>query len=832
MSRPDATSAQDLQRATRALAASEENFRMLVEGVRDYAIFLLDPTGIITTWNPGAERIKRYSAAEIIGRHFSIFYPEEDVRSGKPARELEIAAAAGKYEEEGWRLRKDGSRFWASVLITALKDEEGKLRGFAKVTRDVTERRRFQEAVLNLINRLASEHDPALLASHVCAVTRDILRGTAAAVGLLGEDGESLRHFATSGLPDELTRALTRLGPKAGLLGELLRDRKPRRLRDPAGGAEPFGTTGNGWGVRSLLAVPVTSPTQVHGWLFVVNKTDADEFSLDDEHLAVTLAAQVAVSYENVLRYERLERQAADLRREVAERKRAEEEVRRQREWLQVTLSSIGDAVIATDTDGHVLFMNPVAEQLTGWREAEAAGGPLTHVFRILNEETRQAVQCPVALVLKHGVRQGLANHTILVAKDGSERPIDDCAAPIRDGAGTRGVVLIFHDVTERRRLEAQLRDRADRLVEADRRKTQFLAMLAHELRNPLGPIRNGLHVLRLSGGDAQVRDQVRDMMERQVRHMARMIDDLLDVSRLTRGKVSLALERLDLARLLRLCAEDHRGVLTSGGVTLDASVPAAPVWVAGDFARLTQVFGNLLDNARKFTPRGGRVSLRLTADAKRAEVVVADTGVGIAAEELSYLFEPFSQGEQSLDRSSGGLGLGLAVARGLVELHGGSIAAHSEGQGRGAAFVVRLPLQTEPAALSQPAAEGPARAAGRGRILVIEDNSDAAESLEMLLRLEGYEVRVAHDGPAGLTAARETGPDAIVCDIGLPGMDGFKVAAALRQDPATSGVRLIALTGYGQAEDRQRALASGFDAHLIKPVDPGKLLQAIGEAG
>jgi PAS domain S-box-containing protein len=695
---------------------------------------------------------------------------------------------------------------------------------FEKAAELETSNRRLA-ALLDVGTRLAAEHHPARLAEHVCAVARDILGPAAAAVCLLAADRRSPRHFCGLGLPAEVERALAHSGPRAGLLGALLDDRRPRRLQG-APAAEPFGP-----GVRTLLAVPIASPAAAHGWLVALNKLGAAEFSPEDEQVARTLAAQVAVSYENALRYERIEQQAAALRAEVAERRRAEEEVRRQREWLAVTLSSIGDAVIATDNAGRVLFMNPVAEKLTGWRQPDAAGAPLERVFRILNEGTRATVESPVEKVLREGTVQGLANHTVLVAQDGTERPIDDCAAPIRDQSGTHGVVLIFHDVTGQRELERQLRERAEKLAEADRRKTEFLTMLAHELRNPLAPIRNALHVLQLRGDDRAILEQVRGMMGRQVEHMARMIDDLLEVSRLTRGRVALREQPLDLATLVRQVGEDHRGPLESVGLELRVHLPAAPVWVRGDPARLSQVLGNLLDNARKFSPRGARVDLRLAAEAAGAVVAVADTGVGIAPEDLPHLFEPFTQGDQGLARSTGGLGLGLAMAKGLVELHGGTVEAHSAGQGQGATFTVRLPRQ--PGGAEAPA-PGPAPAPPAGqppRVLVVEDGRDAAESLRMLLELLGHEVRVAPTGAAGLEEARRWRPDVVVCDLGLPGMDGFKVAQALRQAPETARLRLVALTGYGQEQDQRKALAAGFDAYLVKPADTEKLLRVIAGA-
>jgi PAS domain S-box-containing protein len=523
-----------------------------------------------------------------------------------------------------------------------------------------------------------------------------------------------------------------------------------------------------------------------------------------------------------------LTRLVAELRAEVESRRRAEAAAEEQREWLRVVLASIGDAVIATDTAGRVVLLNPVAEAMTGWPQAEAVGRPLDGIFRIINEEHRGAVESPVARVLREGTVQGLANHTVLIARDGTERAIDDCAAPIRE-AGTaevRGVVLIFHDVTERREMERQLVDRAEKLAEAGRHKDEFLVMLAHELRNPLAPIRNGLHVLRLSPGDPRSVGEMREIMQRQVEHLARLVDDLLDVSRITRGRVVLRTERIDLVQLARQAAADHRARAGESGVSLAEDLPPGPIWVDADPIRLKQVADNLLGNALKFTDRGGSVAVAVAADAAAGEasLTVRDTGIGIEAHVLPRVFDPFAQADRSLDRGRGGLGLGLALVRGLVDLHGGSVEARSEGQGRGAEFTIRLRAASGPAAPAW-AAAGTARLGGGGRVLLIEDSPDVAETMRRLLHLYGYDVAVAHTGLEGVDEARRSRPPLIVCDIGLPGMDGFAVASALRADPATAGARLIALTGYGRDEDIRRARAAGFDDYVIKPADPDELL-------
>ncbi|HEX5269723.1 MAG TPA: response regulator [Gemmataceae bacterium] len=378
-------------------------------------------------------------------------------------------------------------------------------------------------------------------------------------------------------------------------------------------------------------------------------------------------------------------------------------------------------------------------------------------------------------------------------------------------------------------RREQVARAEAERLLaevrEADRKKDEFLATLAHELRNPLSPIMNAVHLLRQPRLDAPTAERVWRMLERQVRHMVRLVDDLLDVSRIARGKIELRRERIDLAALVREAAEDRRAVVEGNGLTLDAAVPRGPLWASGDRTRLAQVVGNLLQNSAKFTDPGGRVAVRLSEDreAGRAVIEVEDTGVGIAPDLLPRVFEMFTQAESTLERGRGGLGIGLSLVKGLAELHGGRVAAASDGPGRGAAFTVWLPLEPAPAAA--PAAPGAPATAPRGRVLVIEDSRDGAESLRMLLELCGHEVRVAYTGSAGVEAAKEFRPTVVLCDLGLPGgMDGYDVARALRQDPATAPARLIAVSGYGQPEDQAKSREAGFDLHLTKPVDPAAL--------
>jgi signal transduction histidine kinase/ActR/RegA family two-component response regulator len=374
--------------------------------------------------------------------------------------------------------------------------------------------------------------------------------------------------------------------------------------------------------------------------------------------------------------------------------------------------------------------------------------------------------------------------------------------------------LLAFVDISDDRRKTAELAQAERALREEDARKDQFLAMLSHELRNPLTPIHASLHLLKqVPPGGAQAR-KARDVIERQIAHLTHIVDDLLDITRITRGKVHLQRTCLDLALLVQCTVDDHQAAFQELGLQLEAQVKAEPVWVDADPTRLLQAVSNLLGNARKFTPRGGRIDVLLRRVGGRAEVTICDTGTGIAPEMLAQIFDPFTQAPQTLARSLGGLGLGLATVKGLIELHGGTVEVASEGLGRGTLVTLRLPLVSAPTQ----AALDPAPPQLRRRLVVIEDNRDAAEALEMVLTMHGHEVQVAYDGLNGINLIRLFRPEVVVCDLGLPGMNGYAVAAALRNDRTLGPMFLIALSGYTQEEDVRRALAAGFDVHLAKP--------------
>lgn len=396
-----------------------------------------------------------------------------------------------------------------------------------------------------------------------------------------------------------------------------------------------------------------------------------------------------------------------------------------------------------------------------------------------------------------------------------------------RFGASERALA---HELAERAAIALDNARLYHDIQENDRRKNEFLAMLSHELRNPLAPVRNAVYVLRQCGVEHPQVTWARDVIDRQVTHLVRLVDDLLDVSRITRGKIRLQREVLDVAAVVANAVETSRPLIHSHGHQLTVSLPEHPMRVVGDSARLAQVLANLLNNAAKYTPDGGQISVVVEQQGEQVVFRVRDTGAGIPREMLGQVFDLFTQMDQSLDRSQGGLGVGLTLVRRLVEMHGGRVQAFSEGLGKGSEFVVWLPAKAPETSQSTAPTATPLdmESASPRRVLVVDDNVDAADSLAVLLRLAGHNVRLAHDGPGALEAARTFHPDVALIDLGLPGFDGYEVARRLRERPADDDVLLIAVSGYAQEEDRQRSLQAGFFRHLTKPVDFAVLEQAM----
>jgi PAS domain S-box-containing protein len=510
------------------------------------------------------------------------------------------------------------------------------------------------------------------------------------------------------------------------------------------------------------------------------------------------------------------------------------ERLRLVQEELATTLRSVGDAVISTDAAGAVRFMNAVAERLTGWSSAAAQGQALESVFDIINEQTRVPVESPIAQVLRDNTVVGLANHTVLRARDGSERPIEDSGAPIHgpDGQIT-GAVLVFRDATTDRTARRALIESRDALREADRRKDVFLATLSHELRNPLAPIRTATHVLETPGLSPGDLERSRSIIARQVRHMASLLDDLLDISRITRGVLTLKSEAVDLHALMEAAIETAQPSIAARKHAFSVEWPTETIGLSADPLRLTQVIANLLTNAAKYTKTGGHIVLGARCNQSSIDIYVRDDGIGIAAQMLPRVFDMFSQIDTGHQHADGGIGIGLALVKGFVELHGGTVEAVSAGLDQGSEFMVRLPayLRTQAPLARTPEKAPPTGSNGTRRVLIADDNRDGAEIMAMLLAHSGFEVQLAHSGPDALAVAEQQRPDIAVLDIGMPGMSGYEVARAIRSQPWGAGITLIAVTGWGQEDDKRKAKDAGFDHHLTKPIDPNALEQLMAPA-
>ncbi len=670
------------ERAVEALRASEERFRLLVEGVHDYAIYMLDANGLVSSWNRGAERNKGWAASEIIGQSYAVFFSPEEREAGVPQQLLARAVAEGHIEVIGWRFRKDGTRFRANASLSALRTSTGEHYGFAKITRDLTDRLQLEEferlrRLQLLTAALSKAVTPEEVASVVLAESLQAIDAHSGVLYTLSDDGATFELLDQRGLNLERARRYARIASDA--------------------------------------RTPLTDAARARTPAFFETR------------------AQI------IAEYPELDPNLADADFEAS-------------------------AVLPVMTHDRLL-------------------GALAIRF----ETARPFVPSERSLLLTVG----------------------ELCAQALDRAR-----LFAAESAARAAAEA-----------ANRSKDEFLAMLGHELRNPLAPIVTALSLLDLRGDGAFQRE--RTVIERQVKHLVRLVDDLLDVSRITQKKVQLKRERVELAEIVDRALELCNPILDERKHHLALDVPATGLPVFGDITRLAQVVTNLLTNAAKYTNAGGHIEISARRLDSRVVLTVRDDGAGIAPAMMPHIFDLFAQERQSLERSQGGLGLGLAIVKSLVAMHDGTIEAVSDGHGCGSTFTLELPAAVDRDVAAPIAAGSQARAnESLRRVLVVDDNVDAAELMAEVLRRDGHEVVTAHDGPAALLAAQTFRAEVAVLDIGLPVMDGYELARRLREHLGT--VRLVALTGYGQADDRARAREAGFDLHMVKPVDIASLRAAL----
>jgi PAS domain S-box-containing protein len=520
-------------------------------------------------------------------------------------------------------------------------------------------------------------------------------------------------------------------------------------------------------------------------------------------------------------------------------RARSEQQVREQRQLLQVTLSSIADAVIACDTDGSITFLNPVAQTLTGWSQEEAEGQRLSKVFHIVNEDTRQEVENPALRAMREGTIVGLANHTVLLTKQGNAVPVDDAGAPIKTADGKMfGAILIFRDITSRRKAEqerarllTEAENEREKAVAASRAKDEFLATLSHELRTPLTAVFGWVQLLQGQRIDDATRTKALEVIDRNIRVQNKLIDDLLNISQIIAGKLQIRREVIDPLDVVKATMETVRPSAEAKQIALrfesDPDVPA----ISADRARLQQIVWNLLSNAVKFTPKGGTVTVEVRRFRSNLQITVSDTGQGISPEFLPQVFNRFTQADASTTRRHGGLGLGLSLVLQLVELHGGTVSAQSEGIGYGSRFTVNLPV---PGLIPpHPSADGPEKTAPSAvlegvRVLLVEDEPDTREMIANVLQQFGASVVSASSASEALRQfVGGKPPNIVISDIGMPDMDGYELMAAIHaQTPQAPPA--IALTAYAGAADKERALQSGFQAHISKPIELNRLISTI----
>lgn len=621
-------------------SSRDDIFARLVDAVEDYAIFVLDRHGVVSSWNPGARKIKGYERDEIVGRHFSTFYPPHDVQRGWPEQELAMAALHGRFEDEGWRVRKDGSRFWANVIITALRHDDGELYGFAKITRDLSERRRDEE--------------------------------------LLRQSEERFR-----------------------LLVDSVRDHAIYMLA-PDGRIESWNS-----GAQALKGYPAAEVLGRHFSMF---------FTAEDR-----AAGKPQQELNDALRTGRVQGEGWRVRRDGSVF------------WATVKLTAVHDA----------------------------EGRPL-------------------------------------------------------------GFAKVTRDMTEQRRL-AELEHSA-------RRISQFLAMLGHELRNPLAPIRNAVSLMRLDPAFPPSLRASRDIIDRQLTHVTRLVDDLLDVGRITTGKLVLRREPITWREVVTRSVEMTVPLVESRGHTLDVQVPEQSVVVHGDPVRLVQMLQNLIHNAARYTPPGGHIQVHVSMQGDIVVTDVRDNGRGIEPDALDRIFDLFVQESPHGMDAEGGLGIGLTLARILAELHGGSLRVASAGKDQGSTFTLRLPIRRAAGSEAEGAA-GTARPEKAYPVLIVDDNRDSADTMGALINAMGHPAHVVYNGADAVAAARELAPQVILLDLHMPRRDGFEVLADLRALTLPHRPRIVAMTGYGQEADRVRTAEAGFDDHFTKPVEPEQLAALLGGA-
>jgi PAS domain S-box-containing protein len=860
------------RRVDEALRRSEERFRLLVEHVSDYAIYLLDPEGRVTTWNLGAGRMKGYDADEIIGANFALFFPEEDIAAGKPLRELEAARDYGRFEDEGWRVRKDGTRFWANAVLTVLRDGRGEVVGFAKITRDLTARRAAEEQSRRLLREQT--------AREVAEEAEARVRESEARYRALSRRLEIVFEGVADGITvqDRTGRVVFANAAAAKICGfasgQELMDTPPAEV---VARFEMFDSKGAPFEVQNLpgrLALAGKGPSSalVHGrergydrdWWVLIRASAVLDANGEPE-LAINIWHDVTVE-------QREERHAAYVANAIAALGSSLVADEMLATLGRVLVPGLGDwcsvyllegkelrqaAVVCSDpvksagAEAYRGQFPPEPKHATGvWSVIRSGGKSL-----VLNEKSGETLEkattdpdslaalrslgMRAALLVPIVVRARILGVIALFSADAARRYDSADTALVEELGRRAGVALENAQLYAAAQTAAAGAERAARVAEdASRAKDEFLAVVSHELRTPLNAIMGWAKLLNTQAFDERKRASALETIERNSIAMAQLIEDLLDMSRVISGKMRLEVEPVDLARVVLGALDSIRPSAALKNVELFPLIETPTPPVMGDATRLQQVVWNLLSNAVKFSSNGGHVEVVCRRNGSHVQIIVRDHGVGISPSFLGSVFDAFRQEDSGPARKKGGLGLGLAITRQLVELHGGRISVQSEGEGRGSTFTVVLPMTAVAAGSLAP----PTRAEGetpnfecpehvRGlRILVVDDEADSRALVAAILEKCECVVTTAGNVQAAIAALTAEVPDLLVSDIGMPGEDGFDLIRKVRALPRALGgdIPAAALTAYARAEDRQRLLNAGYSIHLAKPVEPAELVAVV----
>ena len=828
-------------RELEALRVREAQFSLILGGIQDHAVSMLDAEGAIVTWNATAERIKGYTLEEVRGQHFRLLFTEEDRRAGVPEAELRIASETGKYHGDGQRLRKDGTRFIANVSLSSLRDEQGVLRGFVKVTHDITARVRAQnnlETLSEASSALSSLSDEQGMLE---AFTRALLRTFAdsASVDFVDEKGHV--RYGLLAHTDPATEALLRqrrartephlathpiaqvmdgTGRMVANLSQLLPGTSlSLELASSPGPDEP----------KSALILPLVARGTVFGALLLGSRLH-ENYDARDLQLGGELSRRLALALDNARLFEQA--QAGEYR-------------------LLVALEAGKMGAWEWDIALNRVTWSPTLEDIHGIPRGSFAG-----TFEGHRDDMHPDDRERVFATLQRTLRTSEPYYVLyrIIRPDGQVRRLEARANLLHDAEGRPlRLVGVCTDVSERKRAQDDLAESERRLArlyesEQDARKSadlansakdDFLAIVSHELRTPLNAMLGWTRLLRSGDLPPDKRQHALETIERNAVTQAELIEDLLDVSRIASGKLNLETAEIDIRTLLEEAIDSLRPVCDEKGVRVSTTVDTTVGNLLGDKNRLRQVVWNLLTNAIKFTPGGGVIRVTLQHLPGKLRLTVSDSGEGIEPALLPRVFDRFAQAEGVTTRAHGGLGLGLAISRHIVELHGGTIEVESEGRGRGATFHVLLPLSTPTASAthSQPS-ESSDRAPPHGHelgglnVLVVDDDQDGRELLVALLESRGALVRAAASAEEALLEIRRQSPDVLLSDIGMPGTDGYDLMRSVRALAPHPSARIAAaaLTGFGRTEDRRKALDAGFLMHLMKPLDPAEVIAVVLE--